>query len=329
MNNTIPCVYVATMKTCTFGDRCKNVHYAVQLTNCKYCSGCSDVVVEGNIYKNKNRGRVCLFKHEKESHVNYIKRTNLSVEQPPIKKRKIDRGNMKESPKPSSVEVLMKVEDKLGQLEISRRVPADSKPSVPFSASFEDFPVLEVFVKKRTSPSQSFKKLDETETDLWSREATPRVDEDRPLVARSDTPSTEIPIENIETIVESVHNVTVVEPIPREEPVVEVPKVEESKVINKKDKKKEYKKRKWLETKLVEDAKIAEEKRVAEEKAEKKRQKRAAKKLRQTEVMDQPEVSPEVPVVKETTIEELKKAFKQHMLKERINELKKARTSKA
>ena len=152
--NTIPCVYVATMKTCTFGDRCKNVHYAVQLTNCKYCSGCSDVVVEGNSYKNKNRGRVCLFKHEKESHVNYIKRTNLSVEQPPIKKRKIDM-EVSESPKPSSVEILMKVEEKLGKLKISNK-----KPSVPTSASLEDFPVLEVFVKK-SSRSPSVKIVEE------------------------------------------------------------------------------------------------------------------------------------------------------------------------
>jgi hypothetical protein len=299
--NTIPCVYVATMKTCTFGDRCKNVHYAVQLTNCKYCSGCSDVVVEGNSYKNKNRGRVCLFKHEKESHVNYIKRTNLSVEQPPIKKRKIDM-EVSESPKQSSVEILMKVEEKLGKLKISNK-----KPLVPTSASLEDFPVLEVFVKKRQGHQLR-----------WPAQPDPVASCEQGLPLNPD-------------LVASCEQGLPLNP--DREPVVEITKVEESKVITKKDKKKEYKKRKWLETKLEEEAKIAQEKRVAEEKAEKKRQKRAAKKLRQQEVSSHGVQALPASTAHDgdtsPTIEELKKAFKKHMLKERINELKKARSSKA
>jgi len=76
--NTIPCVYMVTMNTCQYGANCIHSHYANQLTNIKYCNGCIDVVVDkNNHYKNKKRGRVCLFKHEKETFTNYVTRMKM------------------------------------------------------------------------------------------------------------------------------------------------------------------------------------------------------------------------------------------------------------
>jgi hypothetical protein len=137
--NTIPCVYVATMKTCSFAERCKNVHYVSQLTNIKYCSGCNDVVIEGNIYKNKKYGRVCLYKHEKETHKNYISRLHLLTGVPPPRKT--------ETPTVKEVVVEKKVEHKRDVVELPK------KSTLSFF-SVCDFPVLEVRTKKQKMTQQ-------------------------------------------------------------------------------------------------------------------------------------------------------------------------------
>lgn len=130
--NTIPCVYVATMKGCDYGEKCRNAHYVNQLTNIHYCSGCTDVVVDvRHHYSNKKRGRVCLFKHEKETYANYISRMNLLPGGP-------SKIQQKMQPVPKTVKEA--VEEPL--------VYVPSKRTVPSTVSLEMFPMLTVALKK-------------------------------------------------------------------------------------------------------------------------------------------------------------------------------------
>jgi hypothetical protein len=310
--NTIPCVYVATMKECNYGEKCRHAHYANQLSNIKYCNdSCGDVVVDQrNHYKNKKKGRVCLLKHEKESQANYIARTNMLPGGP--------------SKIPQKVKLVVKATPTTAENVVPSNsyTLSNSKPSTPSTPSvfsLEMFPMLTVALKNgRNVKIEINSKVDEKE---------PTVKEVIEEMEEIVTPKEPVVMDVIEEIVTpkepAVKEVIEVTVTPKE-PVIDVA------ALTKKDKKKEYKKRKWLEAKLAEDAKLAEEKRIASEKAEKNRQKRAAKKIRQAEelakVETQKSTTGDIPAPTEV---DLMKIFKQNMLKMRINELKKGRMSKA
>ncbi len=281
------------MKACGFADKCRNAHYANQLTNIKYCSGCSDVVVDvRNHYTNKKRGRVCLFKHEKESLANYISRMHILPGSAP----KIQQKTPPVKPTMTAVAAAPAPE-----------VYVRSKPSVPSVVSLEMFPMLTVALKKGRS----------VKIVVNSKVEEPTVVE-----------VVEVPVAKVEEPV--IAKPTEPEPVAVVKPVEEPVKAEAAVSSTKKDKKKEYKKRKWLEAKMAEEAKLAEEKRLAEEKTEKNRQRKAARKARLAEELAKPPAPPApAPAPREPTEEEMKKFVQQQMLRERINELKKGRTAKA
>jgi hypothetical protein len=289
--NTIPCVYVATMKGCDYGEKCRNAHYANQLTNIKYCSGCTDVVVDvRHHYTNKKRGRVCLLKHEKESLANYISRTNILPGGPSKIAQK-----MQPAPKPV--------------LKASSTAPAfvQAKPSVPSVVSLEMFPMLTVALKKGRS----------VKIVVNSKVEEPTVVE-----------VIEVPITKIEEPV--IVKPTELEPVvvkPVDEPVKAEAAAPSKKDRKKEYKKRKWLEAKMAEeAKLAEEKRLAEEK--AEKNRQKKAARRArqAEELAKGPEPPKPEPSPEV---REPTEEELMKMIKQKMLKERINELKKGRTAKA
>jgi hypothetical protein len=281
--NTIPCVYVATMKGCDYGEKCRNAHYVNQLTNIHYCSGCTDVVVDvRHHYSNKKRGRVCLFKHEKETYSNYISRMNLLPGGP-------SKIQEKMQPLPKSVKEAVK--------EPVVYVP--SKRTVPSTVSLEMFPMLTVALKKGRN----------VKIVVNSKVKEPEVLE-----------VVEVPIAKVEELV--IVKPTEPEPVVKkvEEPIkAEV--VAPSKKNKKKEyKKRKWLEAKMAEeAKLAEEKRLAEEK--AEKNRQKKERKRARQAEELAKGPEPPKPAP-TPEVREPTEEELMKMIKRKMLKEKLENMK-------